>query len=643
MQNQVAPSRRLSSLVEGDESPMGEQQSSVDAIVSSPRTPATVGRLQPSREEMHPALAHQSTARKPDSGLRFGFTDVTKDISARQHSGYGPLSTPSKVAVTSPSFDFRFARPAPDLGPEAQRMMDELRHEALRIKEKLAAEREDEKHHRSNDDQQAPGVRKIAQPKGKVGRFSDVHMEAFKKMDSIAGHPSAFRAQPDRVTPPKRSLKRSQSKAKLDDRDDEHGGVQTVALPQHHLKNTLPRKRARMETSEDLASTEKPSQVPSAAPSTPNTQRCRTGFLKQLTTPTQSSLARASAVKTTQIPALSKSPSKPNLATPGRLAKSATTSRLQSVTNSILRRAEKSSILTVKTPSKLDLNKELPFVPGSARLVRSQSVKHVNFEESGKITASLNQSPSPVKTGLTRSNVNKDLAAVKYPLLPLIGEPSEDIGYPSLSPSRPLPKPPQFKRGDTPQPSKAVPSTFTFRSDQTASFGTTPHGFGSSPGQASLRQVRPSITPDMIPGSFPVNDKEHAKPLPTISHGIPNKKRRRAGSDQETEEELDNDKENEQPLPAIPHGMSNKKRHRAGSEDETEEPPERSPKKHKGHQAAEGATLVASQLQARMQAEKRAPRSKIPSPSKKGSLSISRLNMLARPKNRRLNEPQQYV
>jgi len=92
----------------------------------------------------------------------------------------------------------------------------------------------------------------------------------------------------------------------------------------------------------------------------------------------------------------------------------------------------------------------------------------------------------------------------------------------------------------------------------------------------------------------------------------------------------DANKENIETLPSVPHGMSNKKRRRADSDDEREEEVERSPKKHKSN-PAEGPMLMAP----RIMAEKMAAMSKIPSPAKKKVLSLSRLNMLARPKTRK--------
>jgi hypothetical protein len=58
--------------------------------------------------------------------------------------------------------------------------------------------------------------RKKAEAKGKMARFNDLHMKQFKNMDSIANHPSAFRADPARFKPViGQSLKKSPSKSDL--------------------------------------------------------------------------------------------------------------------------------------------------------------------------------------------------------------------------------------------------------------------------------------------------------------------------------------------------------------------------------------------------------------------------------------------
>ncbi|KAM0154996.1 hypothetical protein ACHAPC_006317 [Botrytis cinerea] len=163
---------KLTSLAEDDEGPAYPSLPNLSSPVQAPQTPATSGRVVPPREEMHPSMTHKSTTQKPDSGLRHGFVDINAK-GDDQPSGV-QQKTPSKIGISSPTFDFRFARPAPVLGPEAQRMMDELREEALRIKAKLAAEREIEQ--RNNPEGSQMGSRRIAQAKGKVSRYSDVHM-----------------------------------------------------------------------------------------------------------------------------------------------------------------------------------------------------------------------------------------------------------------------------------------------------------------------------------------------------------------------------------------------------------------------------------------------------------------------------------
>lgn len=119
-----------------------------------------------------------------------------------------------------------------------------------------------------------------------------------------------------------------------------------------------------------------------------------------------------------------------------------------------------------------------------------------------------------------------------------------------------------------------------------------------------------------MPGAFPDGDKENE--APAIPHGLSNKKRARAASPFD------------EVIPVIAHGLANKKRARAASpadDDEGEQP--RSPKKRRGN-----ATEVVA-MAPKIVAEQMAPKSKIPSPAKKGGLSLSRLKMLAMPKSRR--------
>jgi len=263
-----------------------------------------------------------------------------------------------------------------------------------------------------------------------------------------------------------------------------------------------------------------------------------------------------------------------------------------------------------RSPSKPNLAKALPSVPTTpVGNGTSKTAKHVNFtpDTLNKHATTVQNSPSPMKSGIPRSTSKTNLrvkyvgsakaqANVQYPSIadhPSLEKDATKVEYPSLAGLRPLPEAPRQTMSVLPP---SVPGTFTFRSDHTISFGASPKGFGSSLGQASLRQVRQSILPNSMPGAFPGNNKE-----------------------------------NTEPLPAVPHGMANKKRRRVDSDDETEEEIERSPKKHKST-VAEGSMLMAPDLQA----EKMTPKSKLPSSAKKkGVLSLSRLNMLARPKMRK--------
>ncbi|ESZ98062.1 hypothetical protein SBOR_1593 [Sclerotinia borealis F-4128] len=644
---------QLTSLAEDDEAFTYPTLPNVSSPVQPPQTPATSGRAIPTREEMHPSMTHKSTTQKPDSGLRHGFVDINakgndQPSGVQQH-------TPSKINISSPTFDFKFARPAPGLGPEAQRMMDELREEALRIKAKLAAEREMEQ--QNNPEGSHMGGRRIAQAKGKVSRYSDIHMAEFKKMDSIANHPSSFRAQPARITPTTTALKRTQSKAKLGDRDATHSeesSQDTGDTESGRLENTAPAKRARQRMTDDTSSLRPVSRGKTETIQMPSTPRHKiSGAPASLTTPTQASMARAHSIKhpATQIPNLSKSPSKLNLqSTPRGMTKAATmnnvTGSMTAPNKSMLRTPSKfdlvksilrhpaSSFNTKKTEtasaipsiprsaSKPDLAKDFPSVPTTPiGIGRSKSMKQVGFtpETRKHDEATVAQSPSPVKCGIPRSTSKPNIKVTSSiaPRRPVLKQQvsterqakdiemsgTRAVEYPSLAGVRPLPGPP--RQADPPHPPASVPSTFTFRSDHTISFGASPRGFGASPSQATVRQVRRSIFPNTMPGSFPDGNKENTDPPVCASSKKPT---------------------NLSVMPSVPHGMSNKKRRRVESDGEEEA---RSPKKHK---APEGAMLMAPRLQAEKIAT--SPNTTL-SPAKKRGLTLSRLNMLARPKSRK--------
>ncbi|KAL7950883.1 hypothetical protein V8C42DRAFT_307831 [Trichoderma barbatum] len=205
----------------------------------APATPATHA-LKPPSTEMHPSKFHPTTA-EPSSALRLGFTDI--EVAGRRDSSHGAglQSTPSKVGgVPSSAFTLRVPHGTTasqlGLGPEALRVLEGLKEKAAEYKADLIAQRE-------NDPSASTDVngRAIAKPKGKSGRFSAAHMAEFKKMDSIEGHASAWRAQNGRFTPVvKTGVKRSLSKANLD--TPQKTTKQTPSKFERQMPATEPRK-----------------------------------------------------------------------------------------------------------------------------------------------------------------------------------------------------------------------------------------------------------------------------------------------------------------------------------------------------------------------------------------------------------------
>ncbi|KAL6885028.1 hypothetical protein HDV57DRAFT_410841 [Trichoderma longibrachiatum] len=209
--------------------------------LAPPATPATHV-LKPPSTEMHPSKFHPTTA-EPSSALRLGFTDI--DVAKRRDSSHGAglQSTPSKVGgVPSSAFTLRVPHGIDanqlGLGPEALRVLEGLKEKAAAYKADLIAQRANDPSSAATD---ANG-RTIAKPKGKSGRFSAAHMAEFKKMDSIEGHASAWRAQNGRFSPVKSGIKRSHSKTNIET-------PQKTAKPsplklQKEVPSTVPRKRA---------------------------------------------------------------------------------------------------------------------------------------------------------------------------------------------------------------------------------------------------------------------------------------------------------------------------------------------------------------------------------------------------------------
>lgn len=634
---------------------------------------------------------------EPSSALRLGFTDI-KPTGKEGGRGIADLeSTPSKIGVPSSPFTFRFTRETGDVGlsGDAQRMMEELREKAAEIKAELVAKREAEA-----EASDGPG-RRIAKPKGKSGRFSAAHMAEFKKMDSIEGHASAWRADRNRLPPASlSSLKRSPSKANLDattptsqtkstlrrspskpdvtvmpatprlkpslkrsssradlDEYQQSPSPKKTALPVSTTKpisstfgQRFASKRLKQNLDDDASSARPVSRDGTSIPRPKSSgsgvgglpSSASTSSLARLMSPTKASLAHTAAQGKPTV-SLVKPPSKPDLK--GGLIKSATTSNLLSPAKpmiprdrvispgrfqrvkSILKgqRTASGNVQTAipmptvsQTPAPPRVDKELPPLPLTTP--RRKLGKHVAFTPEVARFVEEQNSPSPQKVGMLRLPSSGSKDTEQLPTLDgvLAKSQSGDVKYPDLSGFRPLPRPPA-QEAEAAKPS--VPGTFTFRSDHTIRFGDAPAaGFGGLPGQSSVRQVRPSIKPGTtMPGSFP-------DPTSPTSH--PNK-------------------ENKVPGPSkllfgAAHGMSNKKRHRATWDEEELErdTDERAAKKRKNEHVPEGDALVAPRLVASTpkSAKKTLPPPRTPgtaSPTKKrGMLSMSRLNMLARPKNR---------
>ncbi|KAG9257226.1 uncharacterized protein F5Z01DRAFT_459281 [Emericellopsis atlantica] len=652
----------------------------------TPRTPKTAPRPAPSHEDMHPSQYHKSTMPEPSSDLRLGFSEIrpgNMDIPGVAQA------TPTRLRnVPATDFTFRFAKEGPQmpLSENAQRLMKELREQANKIKADLRAQREAET--------ELNQERKIAQPKGKSSRFSAAHMREFKKMDSIENHASAWRAQrttPVKVSSPaksntegtpttpttkpslkrtlsktsllgtpqaqvKSSLKRTSSHAQLDDGDSQRSaGALQRNTPMDEPKSTFAKRVKKLrddDTSKSRPMSRDGSTIPrptsrgtpskgpsSGTPSGGDTPSRTTSTISRLTSPTKASLGHSLQSKKSTISLVNTSPeseattlpkprSTTNLGTPllkaneirRRVISPVRFENVKSILRgqkSVAREARtalpKPSTPVSRTPVPTrTTDKELPPVPLTTP--RRRLVKHVAFTPDTKYAAETPNRPSPQKFGQSttaRSGHYSSMDSV------LAGSKSTDtVVYPDLSAFKDI-----VEAGASEQksPKPSAPGTFTFRADHTIDFGaTSPAGFGARHGQASIRQVGASSASKALPGSFPEPFSPSA----------------------------DTNKENKAPTAmrkTIPHGIVNKKRHRAVSDDDDteKEADERAGKRRKAA-APDSKTGPARRIVSTpLASAKKLPPSRTPSktpgsvsPIKKGGLSLSRLNMLARPKNR---------
>ncbi len=568
-------------------------------------------------EEMHPSKVHQSTVKPSASRQGFGsiFSRMIGSPSKPTLTAL-PQETPSKSKgsqpdkMTSPTFDFSFERPESDLSLEAQKIMDSVREEAAKIKAQMIEERSKQEHKDGEADQlYGVGGRKIAKPKGKSGRYSDVHKQEFKKMDSIAGHASVWK---NKVEANASSLKRSPSKAGFDEplgKLPRSKSFKTLGQQpsSDRLENTSPGKRAKQNRYDDTSSARPVSrdtdlEIESIHTTSAKLQS-RSGLPSAVTTPTKASLARSVSVKslkTSMIPSLSRSASTKTLASPVAPKTEGSNKYLSSLSRfgsmkSILHRSQpKFSNDPTKVAAgthlplpqgKLDLEKDLPSLPGtpSVALHRSPTMKRVGFTPtttSQHDLAANSPSHSKIPTPHPCGDIVKSSDPISYP----------DLGNsPNITTRTKIPK-------------ASTPGDFTFRSEKTMDFNTTSPTTVTSPG-STIRHVRPSGISTPLPAF---------KSLPSIPHGMSNKKRRRAESDTETEDE-----ENVDPMAVV--------------EVDDDQP---KAKRQRMNGSQEKMANTSSPL------KRRAAGSRIPKlggVKEKGrtGISLGRLNMLARPKDRR--------
>ena len=630
--NETSLQVKLSSLAEGDESqstPRNTSAPQFSIVVPSSatsykhapqknppalRTPPASSKIQPGMEEMHPSKVHRSTTKPIGSASQFitGDVETVKTAPLPSSSALADSQTPpTKLpgawpSMLSPKFDFTVGKDESALSMEAQRIMESVRGEAAKIKAQMQAERDKqdlddkETHHNSNI-----SGRKIAQPKGKSGRYSDAHREQFKRMDSIAGHASVWknRIQPNASLLASKShldpvadvvetqLPRSKSFKSLNANRAEDGD---------RLENLASGKRIKKSYGDDTSSVRPISRDESVRNETTQSTASKTSLqsrlLSAITTPTKASLARTASVKHLK-PSLIPSPSRGSLK--------------QSIGSPIMFKSEGSKKYRQSLAKFGDVKSfihrrqfGIANDPNKESLGPSLAVS----EDKLRFDKALPSLPQPVSTRLLSSPPTVDSAEFtpvkksKMDLVPVSPSPSKIpeapylhkpntalapglITYPSIANS-----PNITTRVKIP----TAPIDFTFRSERSILFN-------SKPQTPTIRRVRPSgvSTPVAV-----------FNPLPPIPHGLPNKKRRRASSDD------DIDIEN-----VPPADEPRTKKLKSSPQKNT------SLQQHGTVHSTAGTTSSPSKIpQARGGRDKGRSRS---------VLSLSRLNMLARPKSRR--------
>lgn len=557
------------------------------------RTP-TSSAVRPSLEEMHPSKVQQSTTKRVDSGLILGFNPIQRDANGNIIKNAAIQDTPSKSKASStpthfgtPGYEFKRGEES-QLSDEAKQLMDSVRGEVARIKAQMILDKSKQNQQECEADNMY-GDRKIAKPKGKASRFSDVHMAEFKKMDSIAGHPSSFRAAPGRFQPVTKSLKRTKSKAQLDEPEPQNSSPSRS--PSKPSTETVPTsttptaKRAKPNPTASTSAVRSQVEKLDAATQNPAGPRPRPRVTSSLLTPTRASMARSGSVsikapKTSLIPSLARSPSTKGLASP-RTPRTEFNPRFKSSLptlshlKSILRKRQP---LFSRDPAKIAAGTHVAapdFNPDSLFGTRNEMTdsaptpspkKHVEFTPSVKSRYELAQaSPSRSKIPTTPSRSN--LSDIVYPTLP------------TLTPDH-----------------------------NAASSGVTEPDSVLSP---TIRHVRKSNAAEEGSGYPEIPVVAHG-----IAHGIGNKKRHRDEVDDDDFPNAD-DAENVPPADSLEDGRSTKRLKKSV-------PPTPSPVKSRPVKTPVRSSSI------RMGTATNATASA--KQKSRGVLSLSRLNMLAKPK-----------
>lgn len=611
---------------------------------------------------MHPQL-FASAIKKQQAEKRYGAVTIadfpTVPTAINTSKVLSPSSPVDKITAkrqsfAAPDFEFKF-RQSTDMSSEAQRLMDEVREQANRIKGDLAYHRDEQL--RKDSEAEARYGRKIAMPKGKIGRYSDVHKDEFSKMGSIADHASKFRAEESRPTTTLPLLPSTLPAAK----SSSPFKVTTVKVP---LKPESAAAPSKLPTSALKRSASSKSIAGDVDELVSPAKRRRTnvaGLVRQFETgnlhappstlasskspgfgtPTKSSLARSDSVRslkntTSSIPTIRpfSTPTATRTSQPQSSTKKARTSFMQRL------HSAKSMKSILRRPLLHYSNDPLRLAAGTdvttPKSFTAQSITDQNIEKVlPDIRTTAPPSPGHRKEKHADYPVSPDAVTKEEPLLPgtpVTPSPTKAIStvvYPTLDiiqddtsrgPSSPTHAGLLGTRG---RASIAGPSDFTFRSNTTISFSPRVNaaaaGLSLTP---TIRHVRASDASYLTANVTAASGLAH---VPNVPHGLSNKKRKRDSQKEGLlfgDSSLGADKENADETEDV-HAGSPTKRVKMSLPKPT--PSSGTMTGSSSNSRVTGKSGTASKI----------PRKNGPPGAKsKSVLSLSRLNALSKPKGR---------